>query len=475
MLLMCVPAVLTAGISRGFSLFGEETPAFLGNAIIDITVHKGAIWAATGFGINVSEDFGQSWRHFAPGQYPAKGGVSAMGFMDDSTLWIATAYDTTAEGENLSVGGGLSYTRDGGATWVHIPQPVDDKNETEYSPTTTAVQNVTFDIAFLDSSVWIASFGGGLRKTDDMGKTWQVVTTDGQPFSSLNHLNHRAFSLMTENGNIWYGSAEGISKSGDGGRTWQRFTHQNQDEPISGNFVVALAWQEATQTVWAATVEAVDSDEIRAVSKSDDGGQTWDVVLEGVFAHNFGFDGETVFVAADKGLYVSDDGGRNWFRLPEVVDPRNGDRVLDDEYFSAASLEDAGRHLWLFGSSDGLALTEDRGNSWRLIRSFISTRERITPAVYAYPSPFSPPRNGYTRFQFHINTPVDVTVTIYNWAMEPVRTIKETEGNWSVDSRDRNVIWDGKDAYGRIVDTGVYFFRAEIGEKVTWGKVVVID
>ncbi|RMH63194.1 MAG: hypothetical protein D6677_07700 [Calditrichaeota bacterium] len=464
-----------AGVARDFSLKGSGQPAFLGNAIIDLRLQNETIWAATGFGLNVSTDLGASWRHFAPGQYPGKGGVSAMGFMDENTLWIATAYDTTVENESLSVGGGLNYTQDGGETWHHINQPVDDKDVTDYSPTTTRVQNVTFDMAFLDSTIWIASFGGGLRRSDDMGQSWRVVTTDGQPFSSLNHLNHRAFSVMTENGNIWYGSAEGISKSSDGGKSWQRYTHQNQDQPISGNFVVALAWQPATQTVWAATVEAVDGDEKRAVSYSTDGGANWHVALEGVFAHNFGFEGETVFVAADAGLFISDDGGANWFRVPEVVDQRNGDRILDDEYFSAAGQVVNGRSYWWLGSSDGLALTTDRGNSWRLIRSFVSTRERPVPAVYAYPSPFSPPRNGYTRFQFDIGTATEVEVRIYNWAMEHVRTLKETEDNWSPDSQDRNVIWDGRDSFGRIVDTGVYFFRAVVGNKISWGKVVVVD
>ncbi|HHM02581.1 MAG TPA: hypothetical protein ENJ15_06170 [Caldithrix abyssi] len=477
MLLMLTAGIslLRGGVAQSFKLQGGDTPSFLGNATVDLLVHNDQLWASTGFGLNVTRDQGQSWQSFMPGHYPSKGGVSALGFMDDRTLWIATAFDTTAEDQNFSAGGGLSYTRDGGKSWTYIPQPVDAVDETEYAPTTTNIQNITFDIAFHDSTVWIASFGGGLRRSDDMGRSWQVVTPDGQPFNSLNNLKHRAFSVMTENGNIWYGSAEGISKSEDGGLSWRHFTHQNQDRPISGNFVVALAWQEATQTVWAATIEAVDGDEIRAVSKSEDGGNSWDVVLKGVFAHNFGFDGETVFVAADLGLFVSDDRGANWYELPPVVDSSNGEKILDREYFSATSQTVNGRTWWWMGSGDGLASTTDRGNSWRVTRSYISTRQRTSPAVYAYPSPFSPPRSGYTRFQFDISGNTPVEIKIYNWAMEHVRTLNEDEGNWSDGSRDRSVEWDGRDIDGRIVDSGVYFFRADIGGKVTWGKVVVID
>ncbi len=475
LLILAAAGLMQGGVARGFKLQGSDSPAFLGNAIVDILVHGDRILASTGFGLNVSYDYGNRWQSFTPGIYPGKGGVSAMGYMDDNTLWIATAFDTTADGQNFSAGGGLSYTRDGGKSWVHIPQPVDSVDETGYAPTTTNIQNITFDIAFLDSTVWIASFGGGLRRSDDMGKSWQVVTTDGQPFNSLNNLSHRAFSLMTENGNIWYGSAEGISKSTDGGQSWERFTHQNQERPISGNFVVALAWQEATKTVWAATIEAVDGEEVRAVSKSEDGGQSWDTMLTGVFAHNFGFDGETVFVASDLGLYVSDDRGANWYELPPVIDSDNGEKVLDREYFSAASQTANGLTRWWLGSGDGLVSTTDHGNTWRITRSFVSTRQRTSPRVYAYPSPFSPPRGGYTRFQFDISADTAVEIKIYNWAMEHVRTLNADEGNWSDSSRDRSVEWDGRDIDGRVVDSGVYFFRADIGGTVTWGKVVVID
>jgi len=449
-------------------------PSFLGNGIVDIVVRDSAVWVATGFGLNVTIDEGQSWRTFGPGDYNSKGGVSAVGYMDRNTLWIATAFDTTVQdGEELPAGGGLGYTRDGGETWTRIPQPVDDRADTTISPTTTVVQNITFDIAFMDSTIWIASFGGGLRRSDDMGQTWKVVTTDGKPFSSLANLNHRAFSLLSENGNLWVGTAEGISKSPDNGQTWRQFTHQNQDFPISGNFVVALAWQQATNTIWAATIEALGQTEVRGVSKSSNGGETWEVVMENVFAHNFGFDGERVFVAADEGLFVSDDGGENWYTLPPVIDDESAEEILRGDYFSAAGQQLADGSRWWFGSAGGLATTKDNGNTWRVIRSFVSTRERTSPKVYAYPSPFSPTRSGFTRFQYDVNGSTGVEIKIYNFAMEHVVTVRETET--STGPADRSAKWDGRDSDGDLVASGVYFFRAKVGGEVSWGKVIVIN
>jgi hypothetical protein len=465
------------GVKNSFKLADElsKDPAvnntFLGNGIIDLLVNNSELWAATGYGLNRTISEGEDWITFNSADYLSKGGISAMAAMDNNTIWIATAFDTSAQGEDLSAGGGLSYTQDGGSSWTHIGQPVDSREETEYSPTTTVIQNLTFDITFVDSTIWIASFGGGLRRSDDMGKTWQVVTTDGLAFSSGDYLNHRAFSLMQENGNLWYGSAEGISKSADNGATWQRFTHLNQDDPISGNFVVALAYQQATNTIWAATVEAIDADEVRAVSKSANGGVSWDVVLEGVFAHNFGFEGENVFVAADEGLFISDDGGENWYTLPPVSDTNSGEVILQEEYYSAAG---QGTRWW-FGNADGLATTNDKGNTWRIIRSFVSTRERTSPGVYAYPTAFSPSRGGITRFQYDIEGETDVDVKIFNFAMEQVTTITATESAPAGTSADRSSYWDGRDGHGNLVASGVYFFRAKIGKKVQWGKIVVIN
>ncbi len=451
------------------------TGGILGNGISDLLLQNNDIWVATGFGLNLSGNGGQTWKSFNSKDYIGNGGPAAMAFMDDSTLWVSTAFDSTVKGDDLLTGGGLSYTRNNGLTWVHLPQPIDSRDETRYSPTTTPISNITFDIAFVDSTIWIASFGGGLRRSDDMGQSWQVVTTDGKPFSSFDYENHRAFSLLVEHGNLWVGTAEGISKSTDNGQTWKRFVHDDNDSlTISGNFIVALAYQPETHTVWAATVEALGSGERRGISKSSDAGQTWDVVMTGVFAHNFGFDGEMVFAATDLGMFISDNAGTDWYTVPHIIDELTGEEVLNDEFFSAASQKTPDGTKWWLGGSDGLVSTSDHGYSWHITRSFVSTVVRKSPAVYAYPSPFSPPRGGYTRFQYDVDHDSNVEIKVFNFAMEPVITIHAYEANVSGQT-DRSTQWDGRDASGRTVASGVYFFRAKIDGQVSWGKVVIIN
>jgi len=453
----------------------------LGNAMVDMISRDYLLFAGSGFGLNRTIDGGASWTAFTARDYGGKNGITALTFMDDSTLWIATAFDTTVrEDENLDAGGGLSYTPDLGKTWHHIPQPVDSRDETEYSPTTTVIQNVTFDIATLDSIVWITSWGGGLRKSSTMGETWEVVTTDGEPFDVSGNnpgwRNHVAFSVLAANGNLWVGTADGISKSEDGGDTWRRFTHQNQELPISGNFVVALAHQDFNNTIWAATIEAdTDTSEFRGVSKSVNGGESWETMLPGIFAHNFAFDDSIVYVAADLGMFVSNDGGVNWYQLPEIQDYITDEELLGVEYFSAAvTKEGALNRLWV-GNEDGLGSTIDNGNTWKVHRSFKSTREQDTPSAYAYPSPFSPPRHGYVRFQYDITRAGEVTIDIYDFAIDHVASIREYESAPADGSNDRSAKWDGTNDAGVQVASGVYFFRVNVEGKITWGKLVVIN
>jgi hypothetical protein len=467
------------GVNRSYNFISENenvNQAFLGNGIVDILVNGGEVWVATGYGLNRSINEGITWQTFNSTAYNSKGGITAIAAMDSQTIWIATAFDTSASGEDdLTAGGGLSYTQDGGLTWQHVKQPVDSRNETEYSPTTTVIQNITYDIAVVDSTIWIASFGGGLRRSDDMGQSWQVVTTDNTPFSSLANLNHRAFSLLSENGNLWYGSADGISKSADNGQTWQRFTHQNQEYPISGNFVVALAYHEQTNTIWAATIEATGSGEFRAVSKTSNGGLSWQVVLEGIFAHNFGFAGQKVFVASDEGLFISEDVGDNWYLLPQIQDAANQEKILSKEYFSAASQSINGDVRWWLGSADGLATKPESEPGWKVVRSFVSTRQRKDPQIYAYPTAFSPARGGYTRIQYDISGNTDVNIKIYSFAMEHVVTLADFHSNYSTTTADRSTEWNGRDSSGNLVASGLYFLRVKIGNEINWGRVVIIN
>ncbi len=463
---------------NGFQMESNSGPELSSNSINDIVVSGNNLWVGTGKGLMFTSDNGETWTTYTQKDGLGKGSVSAIAVRND-TIWVATAFDTITDVGKLNAGGGLSYSVDNGQIWHWIPQPVDSKYETRYKPTTTNVQNLTYDITLTDSAVWIASFGGGLRKSTDMGETWKVVTVDGYPFDAAGHLTHRAFSVIFDGNALWVGTAGGIHKSTDGGKTWTTFSHQNQPQEISGNFVVAIKAQhiEGKELIWAATVEAVDTSEYRAVSVTEDGGFTWNVTLKGEFAHNFAFDDSVVYVATDNGLFKSIDAGETWAVFPQIVDNETGERVYAEEITSAGVTPD---HVLWVGSVDGLARSVDNGLTWKIFRAFKVPGRNRTPETYAYPNPFSPLRHnfiggdGHVRFQYRTTQPTRVTVRVYDFGMDLVRTVVDNKnrpfpGNYTE-------VWDGRNDLGDIVANGVYFYKIELSSgRSFWGKVMVVN
>jgi hypothetical protein len=468
-------------------LVNTERGGLVGNGITDLVWANSMLYVGTGYGLSITSDEGDTWQNFTEKQYGGKGGISALTNDQDGTIWIATGYDTTVqEDQTLSAGGGLRYHLPGSVEWVYIPQPKDAITDTMggMKPTTTHVQNITFDIALLDTQIWIVSFGGGIRRSMDMGNSWEVITTDGLPFSAGDNLNHRGFSAMTENGNIWIGTAGGISKSSDDGESWERFYVGADQNPepngISGNWVIALAYNPWDNSVWAITL-STGGNEFNAISRTLNDGLTWqnllvDELSDGTFARNIAFYNSAVYVATEKGVYKTVDGGLSWYKFPTIIDQVTGERLLTQEFYSVAtSSAEASLHRVWFGSSDGLGTSADNGYSWTVFRSFVSTRVRTDPKVYAYPSPFSPERGMIVRFQYDITSAGEVVIDIYNFAMESVIKIKEYESSPIGNTLDRSASWDGRDTNGRMVDNGVYFFRANVNGNISWGKIVVIN
>lgn len=459
----------------------------VGNGITDLVWANSMLYVGTGYGLSITADEGDTWQNYTEKQYGGKGGISALTSAQDGTIWIATGYDTTVqEDQTLSAGGGLRYRLPGSTEWVYIPQPRDAVTDTMggMKPTTTHVQNITFDIAVLNTQIWITSFGGGIRRSFDMGATWEVITTDDRPFSALDNLNHRGFSAITENGNIWIGTAGGISKSSDGGETWERFYVGADQNPepngISGNWVIALAHNPWDNSVWTVTL-STGGNEFNSISRTLNGGGTWqnllvDELSDGTFARNIAFYDSAVYVATEKGVYKTVDGGLSWYKFPAIIDQVSGEQLFTQEFYSVVTspTETSLHRVWL-GSSDGLGTSANNGYSWTIFRSFVSTRVRKDPKVYAYPSPFSPERGMVVRFQFDITSAGEVIIDIYNFAMELVTTIREYEISPMENTFDRSANWDGRDSNGRMVDNGVYFFRANVKGNISWGKIVVIN
>jgi len=494
----------------------DETPVYRGlasNGVTEIVAQgRNTLWLATGGGLSRSDDFGNQFYSYYPGEAQlARGGISAIAVLD-SIIWVAGVFDSTTLVGSMQTGGGLACSRDSGRTWTYVPQPIDgadDRYETwngqqvNYLPVVTPVNNTTWDIALCrqnDDTVWvyIASWAGGFRRSADYGQTWQrlPLPSDNHDFlycsDSIdfqinprdppygNH-NHKGFSVLAYGDTIWMGSANGINLGifdrNSGCLNWQKFSHRNSG--IAGNFVVALARQlhRGRETIWAATLSTESAGEYRAVSKTADGGRTWTTTLIGERPYNFAFHDSVVFVCTENGLFKSLD-GEHWAVYQSV------ENIYSIPVYAACVDRREGRpYLWI-GTADGVAKTADDGLSWTTYRSALSTRYASQPAIYAYPNPFSPTRHnrlandGHVRIQYYLDSlsvPSEVLLEVYDFGMDRVyRGAKR----WVSQYGDHNEIWSGRNMAGELVANGAYFCKLtrkkDDHEIVHWTKLIVV-
>ena len=439
-----------------------------GNGVTDLVGVDAGLWIGTGHGLSRYVYATQSFESYPVVDSLARGSISAIWAHGDS-IWVAAASDSfVASAEStLPFGTGFNFSGDNGQTWTHVNQPG-----------VTPIQNLCYDIAVLDGVVWGASFGGGLLKSMDWGQTWEQTAPDTLIFDPNAYLNHRAFAVINADGVLWVGTAKGVNKSTDNGVTWENYNAGNQQNPISGDFVVALAHQKTDEKdiIWAATWKAEGENEEYGLSKSENGGLTWTVHLPGVKVQNIDSDGAVVYAATHDGLYKSPDYGETWFLFPPVVDKKTDERIYATEYY--AVFADAGM-VWT-GAEDGMARTSDNGYTWDVFHAFRQTGQNSEPRTYAYPNPFSSKRHnqlngeGVVRLQYNVNSDANVTVRIYDFAMDLVTTV--CDNKFRNGPGDYNEVWNGKNDYGDDVANGVYFYSVHIdGDGTYWGKVLVVN
>ena len=513
------PGIFKLNNKSSVKASNDNAPA--GNSVTDMIIIGDTIWVGSGKGVSVSFNKGDTWTNFYNTPDFGTEDESAMGYYK-GTFWVATAHTKEVNGQNVDQGSGLHYTTDNGETWTNIPQPVDDPGdslmvygindgvhnpEVRALPITVSEQNVTYDIAFTPGTVWITSWSSGLRRSKDMGKSWQRVLLPSDNINSLKptdtvnfslqvqsgnfgpeaYLNHVAFSVISTNDStLFVGTADGINKTTDANSqypSWVKFNHLNQDNPISGNFVVALGYNKSNNTIWSATWVAEGQTEFYGVSSTTDEGNSWSTYLDGEKVHNFGFKNEDVIAASDNGAFRSSNQGNSWIAPTSIIDQTNKLAVTERTFYSAGS---QGNYVWL-GSYDGLVRLNEQSNmmwsgDWKVY--FSSQHLSSNLETYAYPIPFSP---RLDRLKIKYSTggkSENVTIRVFDFGMNLVKTVIQNvqRGNPvheidNLNSSSNGVIdfWDGKNENGNIVPNGVYFYRVDVGDNKLFGKILVIQ
>lgn len=245
-----------------------------------------------------------------------------------------------------------------------------------------------------DRSTWyVAAGSGGIFKTTNAGTSWSAIFED-QPSYSIGEV-----TLDPSNPDIvWVGTGENVSgrhvgwgdgvyRSRDAGRTWQRMGLANSQHigrilvhPTDGNTVLVAS----EGPLWSAGGE-------RGVFRTADGGATWTNTLQidentGVTDLEFDpSDPNIVYAAAyqrrrhvwgflaggpKSGLYKSTDAGRTWRKLTTGLPTGDLGKIgiavtPADPNLVYATIEAA-------GDERGFYRSRDKGESWEKRNSYIS-------------------------------------------------------------------------------------------------------
>ncbi len=388
------------------------------------------------------------------------------GVIDTIFEWaVATA---PFEGEG---GRAILLSQDFGQTW-----------------TITFVGDEVNDIIYTEDDIWLAS-EVGLRRYNRSNQTWipvEVSNTDEE-----REIDTTLTALLFDDIDslFWVGSENGLASSPNAlpgfwtidtvNLDQTTFDHNiratsGDEDGLSGNFAVSVEVQyyDGDRYVWVAGNSTGLTGETNGINLSTDNGRTWDVVLTGINAWNFAFDGAVVYAATSAGLLRTSDFGESWDTL-QLVDAGTGSEIYEGtEFFGVGLAEDV---IWA-ASNDGMAKSTDGGNSWSVYRTFEDVPEDAGASAYASPVPSSPfvSPGGRVKFHYKFEQSGSITIKVYDFAMDLVATPVDGEQREGGVQHDGDT-WDMRNDNGDIVATGPYYFKVEnsSGEEA-WGKIMVI-
>ena len=205
-------------------------------------------------------------------------------------------------------------------------------------------------------------------------------------------------------------------------------------------------------------------------------GSKYDVNGDGT-VDNADSDAVTVAIAAgatDAKYDVNGDGTVNVFDLVEIIANRDpgaaGAPTLFGMKMTAVQIDHLQEQI------DLLIATNDRSPAAMrtlvyLQQLLVTARPEKTQLLANYPNPFNPE----TWIPYELATDTHVRLTIYNTQGVVIRTLElghQSAGYYT--GRDRAAYWDGRNALGEQVASGLYFYQLETDEMSLMRKMVIL-
>ena len=283
-----------------------------------------------------------------------------------------------------AVGGGVWKSTDSGTSWHSIfdHEPIASIGAMAVAPSDPNVIYVGSGEADMRSDI---SYGDGMYKSTDGGKTWSHIgLTDTQQIGRVLVDPHDPNTVFVAAlGHAYAANSErGVFRTTDGGKTWSRVLYKNDDtgaidlayDPQDSHIIYAALWQ-TRRTPWNVYPPSNGPDS--GLYKSVDGGTTWTPIENGLPKEGLGrigiavapTDRNRLYAIVDAkqgGLYRSDDAGKTWKLMDNerriwgrgwyfgivTVDPKN-ENVLYVANTSVYKSVDGGKSFTAFKGAPG--------------------------------------------------------------------------------------------------------------------------
>ena len=375
--------------------FNEETfmglemrsigPASTGGRIADIAIDpndqstwyvgvgSGGVWKTT--------NRGTTWETIFDDEDAYSIGSVTIDPSNSNTIWVGTGENVS--GRHVGYGAGVYRSRDGGQNWENMG--LANSEHIGMIRVDPRDSNIVFVAS--QGPLWSAGGDRGLFKSTDGGQNWRKVLGDGHGNDETDDRYTGVSEVFMDprNPDVMYavawqrfrnvailmdgGPGTSIHKSEDGGETWRELT-EGLPEGIMAKTGLAISPQDPD--VIYATIEGANR--TGAVYRSSDGGESWvkgaDYAPGGTGPHYYNelwasphaFDR---IYHADVNLHVTEDGGKTMQKL------RHDTKHVDHH---AMAFDPNDENYLMVGTDGGLYESFDLGKTWRFINNMPITQ-----------------------------------------------------------------------------------------------------
>ncbi|MDQ2871845.1 MAG: hypothetical protein M3R35_01805 [Candidatus Eremiobacteraeota bacterium] len=355
----------TPGPAFGNAQWREIGPATAGGRVASVAgsaTDPNLYYVGTaGGGVWKSANGGQTWDAVFADQKWASIGDVTIDPNNNDVVWVGTG--ETNPRQNVSYGGGIYKSTDAGKTWKLMGlEPTRQISRILVDP-----RNSNHIIVGALGDIFADSTDRGVYVSEDGGKTWSKTLY----ISPVSGVSDMAMDVKHPNvvyAGMWHfrrqpwtftsgGEDDGIYKSTDGGKSWNKLTGNGLPTGVTGRIGLAVAPSDGNRVY--ALIESSQG----ILWRSDDAGGKWTMVSNDTLVDQRPFyfthievdpkNPDRVYAVSEM-LALSTDGGK---KFKEIAHP-----VHVDYHAIWIAPNDPGRII--VGEDGGYALTVDKGEHW---------------------------------------------------------------------------------------------------------------